>query len=64
LSGFPDEESAGLLKELQVESVVVNEASYPDYPSAEAEILGLGLCRAIALEGEQVYTWCEEAGRG
>ncbi len=57
LSGFPDEESAVLLKELQVEYVVVDEASYADYPSAEAEILGLGLCRAVALEGESVYTW-------
>ena len=60
LSGFPDEASAGLLKELQVEYVVVDEASYPDYPSVEAEILGLGLCRAVALEGETIYTWRED----
>ena len=60
LSGFPNEESARLLKELQVEYVVVDEASYPDFPAVEAEILGLGLCRAVALEGEYVYTWCDE----
>ena len=59
MNGFPNEESARVLKELDVTYVVVDEPSYPNFPDVEAEILRLGLCPAVALEGEYVYTWCE-----
>ncbi len=59
MNGFPNEESARVLKELDVKYVVVDEPSYPNFSDVEAEILRLGLCPAVALEGEYVYTWCE-----
>jgi hypothetical protein len=64
MGGFPNEESALVLKELDVQYVVVNQPSYPDFPDVEAEILRLGLCPAVALEGEYVYIWCDEGSRG
>jgi hypothetical protein len=52
-----------MLRELGVEYVVVNEAGYPDFPTVEAEILEHGLCPAVALEGEYVYTWCDQGSK-
>lgn len=56
---FPDDESIRQLRELQVEYVVVHRASYAEFPAVEATIQQSGLCPAIALDGEYVYTWCE-----
>jgi hypothetical protein len=64
MGGFPNQESALVLKELGVEYVVVYAPSYPAFPDVEAEILRLGLCPAVALEGEHVYTWCGGGGHG
>ncbi len=64
LSGFPNEESALVLKELGVQYVLVSGPSYLDFPDVEAEILGLGLCPEVVLEGEHVYTWCDEGLHG
>jgi hypothetical protein len=58
LDEFPSVESARLLRELGVEYVVVNAAGYPDFGAIEVSILEHGLCPAVALEGEHVYTWC------
>jgi len=58
MGGFPDAASVALLEDLGAQYVVVNEASYADFPAVEAEILRLGLCPAVALEGEHVYKWC------
>lgn len=63
LNEFPSVESARLLRELGVEYVVVNEAGYLDFPAVEAEILEHGLCRAVALEGENVYGWCDRGSK-
>jgi hypothetical protein len=56
---FPDEESIRGLRDLQVEFVILHAASYSGFAEVEAWILQSGLCAAIALEGEHVYTWCE-----
>lgn len=60
MDNFPDAASVALLEELGVQYVVVNEAGYAEYPAVEAEIMRLGLCPAVALEGERVYTWCPD----
>ena len=60
MDNFPDAASVALLEELGVQYVVVNEAGYAEYPAVEAEITRLGLCPAVALEGERVYTWCPD----
>lgn len=59
MDSFPNDESIRELRDLQVEYVIVHGASYPGFPDVEARILQAGLCAAITLEGEHVYTWCE-----
>jgi hypothetical protein len=60
MDNFPDASSVALLEELGVQYVVVKGDGYADYPAVEAEIERFGLCPAVALEGEHVYTWCAD----
>ena len=60
MTGFPDSASVALLKELRIEYVIVSESGYSEFAAVEAEILHLGLCPAVALEGEHVYKWCSD----
>jgi hypothetical protein len=60
MDNFPDVASVVLLEDLGAQYIVVNEPGYADFPAIEAKILQLGLCPAVALEEEHVYTWCSD----
>lgn len=59
MDNFPDDESIGELRDLQVEYVVVHAESYSGFPAVDARILQSGLCAVVTLDGEHVYSWCE-----
>jgi hypothetical protein len=57
MTGFPDANSLEMLQKLKVKYIVVEEAAYPDYPAAKAEMLKLGLVELTEQDGEDVFTF-------
>jgi hypothetical protein len=60
LNEFPDKRSIDLLRDLNVEYIVINQNAYQDYADLEHSLKTMNLTKITELDGQSVYTFAEE----
>lgn len=60
LNEFPDKRSIDLLRDLNVEYIVIDQNAYQDYADLEHSLKTMNLTKITELDGQSVYTFAEE----